>query len=414
MKTTKFNLLLLIVIIFQACNNPDPVIDNEPPQKSDPTVWQIPVNESFNNHYYFPPILTNNFVIFVNQKTDANEIITIHDKKSGKIVKTIKDIGIKENIYINIIHNEKYLIIGCIYRFVVIDLIDFTIVKKIELKEKNIILKSEDYTVINDKLYYFASQITNNSVQKSTSTLYEHDLISDKIIARININIPESDCHVFHSLKNQINNEGENILYYYHQYHEPNTMKEVSDIHAFNLTKNKTKWINKSQSSRGEFAKIPILITDYHLFPQSVDEIFCINIENGQLVWKKTIFSEFIHYTSAVYSNDKIILKSHYTKMFCMDAKTGNPFWTIENLSLSRSNLVVYKNSVYTINGDNRNSGIISLNLEDGSPTITYPVDFIKHGSEAYFGNTAITIDEQSNYLYTNNSNFHICLKLPD
>jgi len=408
-----FNTIFLILAL-QSCYIPDPKPDFENPVPIDPTVWQIAIQESFNNRNYFPPILTNSNVLYINQSTLANEIITVHDKKSGKKIKTIADIGIKENIYINLIHNEKYLIIGSIYRFVVIDLNDFTIIKKIELKENNVVLKSEDYALIDDKLYYFAAQITNDSIQKSTSILYEHDLITDQIKERLNINIPGSDCHVFHSLQNHINNNGENTLHYYHQYHEPNTMKDVSDIHAFNLTKNKTNWVFKSQSSRGEFAKIPILITDNHLFPQSVDEIFCINIENGQLVWKKTIYSEFIHYTSAVQSNGKIILKSHFTKMYCLDAKTGNPLWTIEKLSLSRSNMVVYKNSVYTTNGDNRSSGIMSLNLEDGSPSFSYHVDYIRHGNEAYFGNTAITVDEQTNYLYTNNSNYHICLKLPD
>lgn len=150
----------------------------------------------------------------------------------------------------------------------------------------------------------------------------------------------------------------------------PDGNRVVPDGCGIGDTELSEKW-TKKVSTREPFR--PIITGDKMYVSFQDCTLYCMNIDNGEVIWKFT-WTGFI-FTPAYYNN-KIYFGSAGT-FFCLDAGNGKIVWQMEvpGFKGSSNNLIIYKEKIY-FSGDDK---YFCLDMKDGS-TI-WSISRISHGS---------------------------------
>ena len=198
---------------------------------------------------------------------------------------------------------------------------------------------------------------------------------------------------------------------------------------AMEFTTGNTKW---TVDYDGEFNGTGHIEND-RIYFATTEGVYCINADNGALIWKRPIDANFKNGPQLEVVNNKIIVScSRGLGVFALDKNTGNTIWNYNNPNylasvVSENNGMVYFNEIGSTFPYN-NSLITAINTETGiliwSKPSNYMFGYFVNGRiysrsnfisdvesrDAITGNLLLKIGNPNNYYTDNRVRFSISI----
>ena len=109
----------------------------------------------------------------------------------------------------------------------------------------------------------------------------------------------------------------------------------------------------------------------------------------------------------------KYILKGESDKMYALDESSGLIVWENSKAGASQSNMIYNKGRVFYETGQDGLGVLRGIRVSNGKVEWTYFSSNYPKYSNVSFGLSGIAIDSMTNYIYSNDRVFHMCIKLP-
>lgn len=415
-------LLILIQLVFGffACH-PDPPDCINPPCNPNPVdtskkgdtniVWQYNADTLRNSCISMTPILYKNTVLFSRRGTDIADVFLMFDKKNGALLNTYFDPTSQNWKTGEIYQYNNLCAITDWYEIYFLDLSTNQFLHKINLRN----LGYEGLPRIggNEEWLYVPVQQNSNPRKDYANTWIRINMINYKIEEILTIEDKGSFEAGFESLAFWKNTKGEQIMFFQNRQYDFKNRERRIDLYAYNMALGKMEWRVDSFTITGNTSVFPIIVNEDRLYFQGSNEAFCFSCHDGSLIWNRYFPGEGFFRANAILAEGKYILKSESDQMFAMDEYTGKEVWVNENAGSSQSNMVYHKGYVY-YETDQDGLGVIRrIRVSSGQYDWTYfPSNYPRY-SNASFGLSGIAIDPETDYLYSNDRIFHMCIKLP-
>ena len=415
-------LLILIQLVFGffACH-PDPPDCINPPcnpipvdtsKKGDTNiVWQYNADTLRNSCISMTPILYKNTVLFSRRGTDIADGFLMFDKKNGALLNTYFDPTSQNWKTGEIYQYNNLCAITDWYEIYFLDLSTNQFLHKINLR--NLGYDGRPRIGGNEEWLYIPVEENSNPRHDYANTWIRINMINYKIEEILTIEDKGSFEAGFESLAFWKNTKGEQIMFFQNRQYDFKNRERRIDLYACNMAQGKMEWQVDSFTITGNTSVFPIIVKEDRLYFQGSNEAFCFSCHDGSLIWNRYFPGEGFFRANAILAEGKYILKSESDQMFAMDEYTGKEVWVNENAGSSQSNMVYHKGYVY-YETDQDGLGVIRrIRVSSGQYDWTYfPSNYPRY-SNASFGLSGIAIDPETDYLYSNDRIFHMCIKLP-
>jgi len=183
------------------------------------------------------------------------------------------------------------------------------------------------------------------------------------------------------------------------------------ELYCFNLSADSLFW-KTIPGERNSNAHIP-LVEGNLVYLQAATKIFCFDLMNGQIRWVQDFGGEegFLT-TNLLIVNDKLIAGTNGDNLYAVDKITGQIRWLNKNSGSSRNFMVEYQGKIYftAMGGGGK---LYCVNAESGITIFSEVSPNVVKDSRATFNNSEIAIDKQNGLLYTDDTFFALCIRLP-
>ncbi|HMS30300.1 MAG TPA: PQQ-binding-like beta-propeller repeat protein [Saprospiraceae bacterium] len=413
-------ILIQFVFVFFACH-PDPPDCINPPCNPNPVdtskkvdtniVWQFKGDSSGRYCLSMIPVLYQNKVVFSRRADSKPDMFLVIDKMTGEIEYSYIDIQspywksdlsyVYNNIYVNVYWDD----------LIFIDLDGNKFLKKISLK--NFGYQGSPRAQGYNDWIYIPVQNLSNPRHIYSCTWIRINMINYKMEEILTIEDKGSFEAGFESLAFWKNPKGEQIMFFQNRQYDFKNRERRIDLYAYNMALGKMEWQVDSFTITGNTSVFPIIVKEDRLYFQGSNEAFCFSCYDGSLIWNRYFPGEGFFLANAILAEGKYILKSESKYMFAMDEYTGKETWVNENAGTSSSNMIYHKGYVYYETGQDGLGVIRRIRVSSGQYDWTYfPSNYPKY-SNASFGLSGIAIDPETDYLYSNDRIFHMCIRLP-
>jgi outer membrane protein assembly factor BamB len=180
-------------------------------------------------------------------------------------------------------------------------------------------------------------------------------------------------------------------------------------LYCYNVTDKTMQWENKTFSNDNEESRNDYQIIDNgKVLIQTMRAVYCIDIETGNVVWKKEGLTLSLNKTHLLYEDGKIYCRIDEGNIYCWDAETGIEIWKNENLYLyavDKDNIVLYHDRLYFTAFWYGQPHLICISAETGKLLWQDPGSFGALGG-------LLLLDKNLGYLYGVCDGFIYCLDI--
>jgi outer membrane protein assembly factor BamB len=273
--------------------------------------------------------------------------------------------------------------------------------------------------ITNNKLYHVHEKRVNS--RRTESYLVRSELTVgkwDTLFTQPTIDSLEADIKPPISWQSP---QGDEILIFQIRYINRFTIFQKTDVVAYNVNKKTMyfKFENVDPYQTGSVVA-PYLLKDKVYVPLN-RSVVCFDLLGKTKLWEKEfgLGGHFLKNGIMIYCENKFFVKPSNNKLFQLNPDTGAEIWVDNTHGEEPSALVYYDGLLYyTADG---NGKIYAMDVASGknlwsekSPNkISNKLNGNRQFSNANIGFGGISIDPKLGYLYTSDTYFAMCLKLP-
>lgn len=271
-------------------------------------------------------------------------------------------------------------------------------------------MPSDQFTTFGDKVYlpYWAGYTWSTTWAKlaryDSQTGSQEDLFTVSAVQGYDFYISPPVGYV------QSNNDTLVIGVTYH-YNFANHAK-LGWAYCYNVTQKTMKWENKTFSNDNENSRNkPQIMDNGKVLIHTMRGIYCLNIEDGSIVWRKEGLCLSLNRTYLLYDNGKVYCRLDDGMIQCWDAQTGIELWKNEKNKfeiVEKENIVCYNEKLYFCSYDSGTNGVLNcISAETGKFLWSDP------GLDGKM-NGRLLLDKNLGYLYGYVYGFIYCIDLKE
>ena len=180
------------------------------------------------------------------------------------------------------------------------------------------------------------------------------------------------------------------------------------NLYAWNMRTRQYEWKLEDFEDQRSIDINPPAIDGNRLFLHSKNYVFCVNLLDGSLLWKK-YFADDIYFGNIVQHKNMIILHGDDHGIWALNKSDGAIIWYNNNSIGTVVQMRYFDGVVYYISVG---SGLLyAINAETGA---TIWAEYSRNKKpNATFGLSSVVIDPERRVLYTADSYYMMCIKLP-
>lgn len=170
------------------------------------------------------------------------------------------------------------------------------------------------------------------------------------------------------------------------------------------------KWENKNFSNDNEDSRNkPQIMDNGKVLIHTMRAIYCLDIETGNVDWRKEGLCLSLNRTYLLYDNGKVFCRLDDGVFLCMDAQTGIELWRQKKTifhPIDKENIVCYKGKLYFCSYDSSVNGVLNcISAETG--------EFLWRDAGLYGRmNGRLLLDKNLGYLYGYVAGLIYCIDL--
>lgn len=185
--------------------------------------------------------------------------------------------------------------------------------------------------------------------------------------------------------------------------------QKMAWLYCYNVTHKTMKWENKNFSIDNEESRNDLqVIENGKVLIQTLRAVYCVDIESGNVVWKKEGLTLSLNKTKLLYEDGKVYCRIDEGNIYCWDAETGTEIWKNENsylYSVDKDNFVLYKGKLYFTAFWYGKTHLCCISSQSGELLWKDPSPFYVIGG-------LLLLDKNLGYLYGIGDGFIYCLDL--
>jgi outer membrane protein assembly factor BamB len=183
----------------------------------------------------------------------------------------------------------------------------------------------------------------------------------------------------------------------------------LANLYAWNMRTRQYEWSRKDFHNEWALAIGPPIVDGDRLYIHSRYRLYCVNLSDGILVWKKE-FPDDIQFANLVLHGDLVIMHGDDRGIWAVDKHNGAQRWRNNTTIGTVNGMECFEGVVYFVSSG---SGLLyAVDAETGA-TIWAEYSRTKR-SGASFGLSDVVIDPVNRLLYTSDSYYMMCIKLPE
>ncbi len=426
MKTQKMYYLLLLIFL-NSCIPHDPIPPPPPINKHENilkanNIWssefKIDTTLFSVNSTFIKPLIIGNKVVFQNwqysksEKEFRNESFYIYDRFSGKELARFQPGYYKRFPYPFTSYADRYLLVNLVRNggFYCYDLENLSLNWKINSDFGEIYGRPE----VHGKYAYYKKVFGRvaDSIQ-----VKRVDIITGETERIFSISKNQiKDYYIFLDVPNIITNENNDIIYYCTMeglpYVDGPSIVNYRGILAYNITKRKMLWITEIEKQTSLSARAPVIYNNLIIFAGDKD-VYAYNRFNGTQVWKSKMpdmeFNGF-GFTRILLAYDKLFVKSDNFELYCLNPENGNVVWINLNCGAAwAQNRMEYLDQILYFSSGSHKIHAIDMNTgkilwEERSP--------YKH-PYGEFSWSGLELDKEEKIIYISDDSRALAFKLP-
>ena len=186
----------------------------------------------------------------------------------------------------------------------------------------------------------------------------------------------------------------------------------LANLYAWNIRTRQYEWQLKDFQDQQAFALAQPIVDGNRLYIHSHKVVFCINLLDGSLVWKKE-FADGIYFGSLVQHNNLVMVHGSDHGLWALHKSDGREIW-YNNTTIGTVNRLSYFDGViyFTSSG----SGLLYAIKAETGETIwaEFSANYSKRTPDVSFMFAEVIIDPVRRVLYTADGYYLMCIKLPE
>ena len=422
------NIFALIVLLFAGCDKEPIVVTNHPPipcpflcdTSKLEMVWQQPLSFDTSELFSISPVIFNNRVLF-SRSFSIVDTLKCFDSKTGRLVWQWADYFLGRKSAITLSHKE-FLQNG---KFL------FT-------------TWNDVYCVdVGSGRTHWRSQLQSGSgnprINETPNYVYHVNLqranavTINSYLVRADINEGKWDTiytqskiegfepNIEPASVSWTNTKGEEIVFFQIRYWDFPGSKGRIDWLALNLTTKKEEF-RFNNIDRGQIGTVAnAFLSGDKVYFLCVNSLFCINKNDGKIIWRKNFDKEGETFTSAspLIAEGKLFIKPDNSTLYALDPDTGNQIWVDTDNGTESKGIIYYDGLLYYTSGGD--AKIYAVEAATGKKIWAEPspnkyknaLNGNRRFSNANIGFGGIAIDPEQGVLFTSDFYFAMCLKLP-
>ena len=180
------------------------------------------------------------------------------------------------------------------------------------------------------------------------------------------------------------------------------------NLYAWNMRSRQYEWKLEDFEDQRYIDLHPPVIDGNRMYLHGINEVFCVNLIDGSLVWKKYL-SDKITFGNIVQHENLIIIHGTDHGIWALNKSDGGIVWYNEKSIGTVVQMLYFEGVVYYVS---RGSGLLYAVKADTGEMIWAEWSPNKK-PHATFGLSSIVIDPERRVLYTADSYFMMCIQLP-
>jgi outer membrane protein assembly factor BamB len=187
------------------------------------------------------------------------------------------------------------------------------------------------------------------------------------------------------------------------------------DFYAFNLTQDSVEWVNYDITVGGNSSIYQPVIYGNKVYFQGAVGVHCFDILTGEELWLRKEPGYSFANCRPIIAEDKLIFNPDGSKVFALDPETGATIWDKDADAHGAKNMVYHKGKIYFVAGSwDGYSKLYALDASDGTTLFAKRTpNHTAFNSQADF-DSGIAIDSDLGYLYANDREYFMCIKLTE
>ena len=409
-----FKILILSVLVFSCAKKNENIESvscekNQPPESN--LIWQVPlavVGEDTISSRSMTPILHDNKVLHssLGYSATGSETFFYRNAETGEKIWEWNDASFGSTPHSRgAFKFEDNLVLSSRGSVYVIDVNDGQKKWDSPYTFANVRISGVD-----DDVYFVT---VDKALNADTTTLIKSSIESQNWTSVFSINKQDNDGYSpeIEPPLGWKNSQGETILIFQSRYYNFSIGKGKVDLFAYNLDQDSLVWSDIDIEETGNASIQSPIIKDDRLYFQGQSTLFCYDLNDGEVVWKRTFSTGFGSSNSAI-AEGKIIINAYSKNIYALDLATGDIIWENSETETENSTSMVYHNgNVYFIS-EGRGK-LLGIQVSDGEVVLEMdsPNDTGFNGVGLRSG---IAIHPELNYLYMSDNYFLMCIKLPE
>ena len=387
-------------------------------------VWQKPIASDSSQCGSQAPLFFNGGVIFTKECGSGGELVSYLNSKTGEKIwswnnylYSERNPGIYNGIFqINsstFFNDDKHSVVYSV------NSLNGTTNWKTQVDSGSYIsssLAAQNGYIYNVRDFYLADKLEKSYLMR---TKFDSDMW-DTVYIQQPIDKFVPDCELPSIWKNS---NGDEIALFQVRYYDFTNYKGRIDVLAYNITQKKEYFrfndIDKSQSGT---VNVPYIYGDRAYVPLA-RTILCLDMITKKILWSKDFNVDQGFFTGRhpfLIANNKLYVKPEDKVLYALNPDTGDQIWVDTDNGYSSSKQMIFYNGIiyYTSNASGK---IYAIEESTGKKIWAEPspnyfkakYNNFRSFSGANIGYNSLAIDTVSNLLYTEDTYFMMCLKLP-
>lgn len=413
--------LLIMVIIFAACNKEEQALNVIENWSSDALIWEKKINNEVDSRSIITPLYYNNGIVnFHNGDTTSS--IDYRNALTGDLIWTY---NLESNYTFSSLKNgyssdNNILVIQSSESVLVMDLNNGTVLKELaDINAINPVKHEQSILIHGSKLYFYNRDYSlQNQDFYIRLQLLEVDFVTDEKRVIHETKLWFNDKARTKGLISYINDKNEMLLIlpsYQYCLQEDQTLTVCNDrLIAYNLELDKIVWDIRGLQSQGTEINSPTVVVSGKIVYYCIaDDCYALDVDSGEQIWSKE-FKTTISNNILVDETRLIIKESLRGEIIALDKLTGQTIWTYKsNISAETSaltySLALDSDYVYALG-----EKLQMIEIKSGNLKYCLPSPRSTNSTKASFGPRSPGFSDDEQFLFLTDGNFDYCFKHPD
>ncbi len=405
----QLKLLLPVLILFQFCNKPEPDLIPVNPIPTPTTeqdtlnvLWQTPLSVDTSEGVGIHPFLHKEHIFASYQGTwsSENEVLYCFNKSNGSKIWQWEDY-ISNTGQSIIRHNGSHIFnngffINSYYDQYFVDLNSGNTIWSTQFNNGDPFISTYD-----DKVFHTKSFGSSPMQDSSKIVMCDIEQGNWKDIYMIQ-KTDEFSVNLYPPAV-QINQNSDTLLVFQCKQIRTSPYEGKVHLYCYNMTQDSIVW--KREEIDVEANVRPPIIFNNMVIYLGFGSVFCLNINDGNTLWKHTYNDSHRLYSSNYFiHNDNFIYRRDNGDMICVNPQTGSIVWESDKTGACCVEMRIYGDRIYYGNDElyivNALTGEVLHKYRSPNPRASFL--------------SAVAVDEENKRMYTTDGYFLMCMQLPE